>query len=66
MMLTNTRIIPEKLLRELEAATKPAAIRPGMSRDEIMFQAGRRDTFNWLCQKIGINPLDVQRKAGDE
>ena len=63
-MLTAAKVtIPEKLLYDLEAATRTADLRPGMDRDTIMFQAGKRWTFKWICEKVGVDPLDVQRKA---
>lgn len=57
--------IPEKLLYELEAATRMPDIRPGtdMDMETLMYQAGKRWAFKWVCAKAGIDPLDVQRKA---
>lgn len=62
-MRTDTRIIPEKLLCEMEAATRMSDIRPGIDRETLMFQAGKRNVFEWLCNKLGVNPLDVRRKS---
>lgn len=57
--------IPEKLLYELEAATRTPDIRPGigMDMDTLMYQSGKRWAFKWVCAKAGVDPLDVQRKA---
>lgn len=57
--------IPEKLLYELEAATRMPDIRPGTDMDmkTLMYQSGKRWAFKWVCAKAGVDPLDVQRKA---
>lgn len=63
MTLSAMRVtIPEKLLLDMEEATRPFEIRPGADRDQIMYQAGRRSAFTWLCNKVGVNPLEVMRK----
>lgn len=63
MIRTDMRIIPEKLLYEMEAATRMAEIRPGMDRETLMFQAGKRRMFEWICKKVGVDPIDVRRKS---
>lgn len=57
--------IPEKLLYELESATRMPDIRPGtdMDMELLMYHAGMRWAFKWVCAKAGVDPLDVQRKA---
>lgn len=54
MELINTNVIPENILRDLDRATRPPAIRPETVRDSIMYNAGMRKAFELLCSKLNV------------
>lgn len=54
MGLISTSVIPEKILRDLDRATRPPAIRPETVRDSIMYNAGMRKAFELLCTKLSV------------
>lgn len=62
-MDTDTKIIPKRILRELDSATRPPDIRPETVRDRIMYNAGMRQTFTLLCNKLNVR-IDELTKEG--
>lgn len=57
--------LPQKILAEMEQATRMPHIRPETTRDTIMYYAGMRHAYTILCAKLGVRSTDTDAELAE-